>query len=111
MIGRSVYRNDLQQECRGLARRDQFAYSTRNGRLCDVDFVTVPDPGRGTTCTLGQFHPVTREEAAMMLRDPGELDAINRSVEVEQVELPPAEEDPKAVRPEGEPDGGASEPR
>jgi hypothetical protein len=108
MSGRTVYRNTLQHECRGLESRDRFAYSTRTGRLCNVDFVTIPG---GTTCTLGQFHPITREEARMIQLDPEELEAINRSVEVEQVELPP-EDAADGLRPEdAQETGDALEPR
>jgi hypothetical protein len=93
MISQTVYRNDLRQVCPGLALRDRFSYSTRNGRLCDVDAVTVPYSGRAVPCTLGEFYPVTREEARALRRDPDELDAIERSIVVEQVELPPEEAD------------------
>lgn len=89
MVTGTVYRNILPQNCVGLDRRDGFVYSVRNGRLCDVDPITTRGLGPGRPCTLGEFLPISREEARMLQRDPDALDAIDRSVEVEQVELPP----------------------
>lgn len=89
MVTGRVYRNILPRACPGLDELDGFVYSVRGGRLCDVDAITTRGLGPGRPCTLGQFLPVTREEARMLQRDPDALDAIDRSIEVEQVELPP----------------------
>jgi hypothetical protein len=84
-----VYRNILPRACPGLDSLDGFVYSVSGGRLCDVDAITTRGLGPGRPCTLGSFLPVTREEARMLQRDPDALDAIDRSIEVKQVELPP----------------------
>jgi hypothetical protein len=91
MISQAIYRNTLPQACTGLGLRQRFAYSTANGKLCDVDYITVPDSGRVVPCTLGVFQRITREEARMLQRDPEALDAIDRSIKIEPVELPPVE--------------------
>jgi hypothetical protein len=90
MISQAIYRNTLPQACTGLGLRQRFAYSTANGKLCDVDYITVPDSGRAS-CTLGVFQRITREESRMLQRNREALDAIDRSIDIEPVELPPVE--------------------
>lgn len=102
MVTGRVYRNILPRACPGLDPRDGFVYSVRGGRLCDVDAITTRGLGPGRPCTLGEFLPISREEARMLQRDPDALDAIDRSIEVEQVELPP-EDETDAARPDDAP--------
>ncbi len=67
-----VYLNVLDQTCVGLSRSGKFAYSVQTGartvRLCDADTITVLEStGRGFTCGLGRFYPVSAETADEML--------------------------------------------
>ena len=70
MRGRRVYRNILDRSCRGLDDRSRIRYDVRGGRLCSSDTITVLqlfggiDPG--VICFLGEFHPITREEAELI---------------------------------------------
>lgn len=72
-----VYLNVLDQTCVGLSRSGKFTYSVQTGartvRLCDADTITVLEStGRGFTCGLGRFYPVSSETADEMLGAPGE---------------------------------------
>jgi len=67
-----VYLNVLDQTCAGLSRSGKFTYSVQTGartvRLCDADNITVLETtGRGFTCGLGRFHPISAETANEML--------------------------------------------
>ena len=67
-----VYLNVLDQTCVGLSRSGKFTYSVQTGartvRLCDADTITVLEStGRGFTCGLGRFYPVSSESADQML--------------------------------------------
>ena len=97
MLGGAVYRNLLPQACPGLDRPAAFVYAPRGGRLCNVDVVTVQDLGSGRPCALGAFARITREEARLLQRDPEALDAIDRSIEVEEVDPSPDAEDGTGV--------------
>jgi hypothetical protein len=62
MAGGTVYRNKLPQSCPQLGFEERFGYSTSTAQLCSVDIITVlyaSPMGRGASCGLGQFQPVT----------------------------------------------------
>jgi len=59
---RRAWRNTLPGACPGLGSERQFGYATSIGQLCAGDLVTVlysSGPGRGASCGLGRFQPVT----------------------------------------------------
>jgi len=98
MRGKRVFRNYLRRECPGLEREDTFMYQTPSNRLCSGDSITVMERwgGRftpGFTCRLGDFHPISREEAAAIEleneRGPRRDPIVGRPVE-----LPPPAEAP-----------------
>lgn len=71
MRGGQVYRNFMQRRCPGLGLRDAFSYRPRSSQLCNVDVITVlEDVGlgqnQGANCALGDFYPMTEEEAAAL---------------------------------------------
>lgn len=66
-----IYRNKLAHRCPGLRFEETFMYRTSLGRLCDLDRITIlHDVGFGFThgpsCGLGEFYPVTEDEAKML---------------------------------------------
>ena len=66
LTGGDVYRNTLPNRCPGLGFEERFAYEASTGRLCQVDTITVLQPGaagRGPRCGLGAFVPVRYAEA------------------------------------------------
>lgn len=93
MRGGRTYQNILERNCPRLEREGRFMYEIRGYRLCDIDTITVLDRfgsgfGRGFTCRLGEFHPVTPEEAEAIERiSEGEVEQ-DGVIEVEQVDLP-----------------------
>jgi hypothetical protein len=96
--GGRVYRNFLDQECPGLERSGRFITQTQTSRLCDTDNLTVLDQfgsrfDPGFTCRLGEFHPITEEEAELMELEPDEAAAAGRAVEITPVELPQEEDE------------------
>jgi hypothetical protein len=92
---KEVYRTYLPRECPGLERADRFSYRTHNGQLCDVDTITVLEEiglslSPTFTCRLGEFHPISREEAEeLKLENEGEPLRRN-AIRSEPVELPPS---------------------
>jgi len=94
MRGSGIYQNILERDCPRLEREGRFMYELRGYRLCDVDTITVLDRfgagfGRGFTCRLGEFHPITRQEAEEIERiADGEVERSD-VIEIEEVELPP----------------------
>ena len=65
LTGGDVYRNTLPNRCPGLGFEERFAYEASTGRLCQVDTITVLQPGaagRGPRCGLGAFVPVRYAE-------------------------------------------------
>ena len=77
---KEVYRNYLGQACPNLGREGRFAYETRIGRLCNVDLITVLEQfgvalGPGFTCRLGDFYPITYEEAEILRKEKDHPDA------------------------------------
>lgn len=62
MNGKKVYRNTLDGSCPQLASEKRFSYRVSLDQLCSLDTITVlldPGMGRGASCGLGQFQPVT----------------------------------------------------
>jgi len=61
MSGKRTYRNTLDGACPSLGFEQRFSYSVSTGQLCSTDLITVLQStgGRGATCGLGQFQPVT----------------------------------------------------
>ena len=61
MRDRKILRNTLPYSCPSLGFEERFTYTVSNGELCSVDTITVlqSTAGRGATCGLGQFQPVT----------------------------------------------------
>jgi hypothetical protein len=108
MRGDVVYRNYLSKTCPGLDRQDSFSYRTTGGRLCKMDTITVleRDPVRastGFTCALGEFRPISTEEADEL--SPGPATFGRSAIEVQVVKLPDAEPE---TADEGEDGGGGT---
>ena len=66
--GGDVMRNDLPGRCPTLMSEDAFMYRTSLDQLCNSDTITVlNDVGfgftPGATCGLGEFEPITEDEA------------------------------------------------
>ena len=64
MIGKTVYRNILPDQCRGLAKKG-FAYGNLAGSLCNFDTIRVIEgsqSGFGRLCRLGNFYEVTDDD-------------------------------------------------
>jgi hypothetical protein len=66
--GGDVMRNNLPQNCPALMSEDTFMYRTSIEQLCNSDTITVlNDLGfgfmPGATCGLGDFQPITENEA------------------------------------------------
>lgn len=76
MKGNTYYRNDLDAACQALSAGDSrlvFHYRTRSAkitRLCDYDAFTVERQTSRIGCGLGQFHPITAEEAGALTGRP-----------------------------------------
>jgi hypothetical protein len=56
----------------------RFSYDLRTNRLCSTDYITVLEYWgstlrEGPSCGLGQFHPITEEEAQFLDVDPEEM--------------------------------------
>jgi hypothetical protein len=63
MNSKKVYRNTLPNSCPQLGFEEAFGYETSLSQLCSTDIITVLQQGagggRGSSCGLGQFQPVT----------------------------------------------------
>jgi hypothetical protein len=88
------YRNYLQATCRDLAFHDRITYANPGGgsleQICGGTQILVVDRQLrtdGAPCKLGQFYPITKEEAEILSRGPGEQ---RDAVKVESAQLPPA---------------------
>jgi hypothetical protein len=92
---KTVYRNYLSHECPNLAHEGRFAYETRINRLCDIDLITVlqqfgPQLGPGFTCRLGDFYPITYEEAEILRKQKDHPDGPNgNAIKSKAAEVPP----------------------
>lgn len=65
--GGEIYTNHLLGKCPGLRRNDTIMYRTTLNQVCRLDMFTIlRNVGGGfmpgATCTLGSFHPTSREE-------------------------------------------------
>ena len=71
MNGGKIYRNHLPRKCFGLKRRESFSYKLHTPRLCGIDIIKVVDQfgglSQGTSCGLGKFHPISKEQAAFLM--------------------------------------------
>jgi hypothetical protein len=56
-----VYRNHLPYSCPQLGWEEKFAHATSLTEICSTDIITVLNDsiGRGASCGLGQFQPVS----------------------------------------------------
>lgn len=78
MRGGDVYRNRLAYACPRLVREKRFSYELVTNRLCDVDTIFVLEYWgtqlrAGMPCGLGEFFPITQEEAELLSIDPSEM--------------------------------------
>ncbi len=69
--GGDVYVNQFRHECRGLKREGRFSYRSSVNRLCGTDSIRVlhyfgGNLEPGIACGLGQFFPVSEEEAEFL---------------------------------------------
>jgi len=108
---KEVYRNYLPQACPHLGREGRFAYETRIGRLCNVDLITVLEQfgvalGPGFTCRLGDFYPITYEEAEILRKEKDHPDAPRGDAIKSKPAQLPAQKDGAASEPA--PQGGAA---
>jgi hypothetical protein len=114
MRGKKVFRNYLPKNCPGLKREGRFMYQTTQSRLCDFDTVTVLEEwgGRftpGFTCKLGDFQPITREEAEELTAVRGK--DVRGAIDSQPVELPPDKSEANAATDdEAQPSAAQSEP-
>lgn len=108
MRGGRVYQNILERECPRLEREGRFMYEIRGYRLCDIDTISVLDRigvgfGRGFTCRLGEFHPISTEEAEEIERiAEGEVEQDD-VIEIEEVALPPEDVEVEPAESDREP--------
>jgi len=92
--GGDAYVNILKQDCPRLDREKRFMHETRSNQLCDVDRIVVLENWggslqRGASCQLGQFLPITIEEADELERVGVGAVAQGAEVKVREVELGP----------------------
>jgi hypothetical protein len=74
--GGDVYRNNLPNRCPNLDFDERFMYRVTGNQLCDTDVITVIDDLGfgflpGATCGLGEFQPITEEEAENLVTQGG----------------------------------------
>ncbi|HSG63869.1 MAG TPA: hypothetical protein VLD39_02670 [Gammaproteobacteria bacterium] len=87
MTGGRAYVNELAINCPRLAREKRFSYDLRTSQLCSTDYITVLEYWgstlrEGPSCGLGQFHPITAEEAELLGAEPDEM--LERAGAVEE---------------------------
>lgn len=75
MSGGKVYHNILRAPCHGLEREERFSYHTTGGQLCRLDGIYVLYEGawglrEGASCSLGDFHEISKETAEAMRETP-----------------------------------------
>ena len=106
MRGKRAYLNYLDRKCPSLERQERFAYQSTGGRLCDNDMITVLEQwgarlAPGFSCPLGEFQPISQEEAEDLLlarersttdRDAIDVEAVELSPEQRDAEVAPAED-------------------
>ena len=91
--GGRIWLNRLDRECVGLTSNGKFTYEVQSGaryvRLCSTDTITVLErAGRGFSCGLGEFEPISVEAADSLLGTRGARPLI----EAVPVELPKDDE-------------------
>jgi len=107
-----IYSNELPKQCPGLRRKSLVNYPITSGRTCAGDrFQVLWEQQPGTylptvLCPLGLFVPITEtelEDLVAMTEENGERRRRGRSsreaVTTQQVELPPAADEPAANAP------------
>jgi hypothetical protein len=108
MRDRTVYRNHLPRKCPGLEREDRFTYKLDGTRrLCSINTITILEDSLfgggglgglrdGFTCRLGEFVPLSPEEAEDLVRrgDDRTGRRTQSTIETEEVELPKPDEAP-----------------
>jgi hypothetical protein len=75
MSGGTVFHNILRMPCHGLEREDRFSYHTTGAQLCRLDGIYVLYNGawglrEGASCSLGDFHEISKETAEAMRETP-----------------------------------------
>lgn len=95
-----VYRNVLERGCPGLNSRRILAFTAQStassGRLCRSDTIEHYSMSGGALfgssfCTMGRFHPITREEAELIELEPDELSVVRSTSELTPVDPDDAE--------------------
>ena len=99
MRGGDIYRNRLAYDCPRLVRERRFSYDVRTNRLCNVDSITVLEYWgtslrQGMACGLGQFYPITEEEAEMLDIEPDEM--FENATAIEETAEPSGEDEEPA---------------
>lgn len=77
MTGNRTYLNVLPNKCPGLRRNQPFGYRTSQSTLCNVDLITVLDPGLRQPmgrCGLGMFYLVPETGPGPVLEDDSDVD-------------------------------------
>lgn len=69
-----VYLNTLDRACGGLSRYKTVSYKTSLHELCNVDIITVLDDVGGSfmpgaSCGLGEFYPISTEDADRLYKE------------------------------------------
>ena len=91
MVGSTTYHNILPRQCNGLARQDRFSYESRSGNLCYHDTIRILYQAgvgmqEGNACRLGQFHPISKEDADAL------SEKLNEPPQARPIPLPEPEE-------------------
>jgi hypothetical protein len=89
MIGKTVYRNILPDQCKGLTSK-AFTYASMAGSLCNFDTIRVIKGGHsgyGPLCRLGNFYAVTDDDIPEIIALLNKKPAAKQlpSAEVEEV--------------------------
>jgi hypothetical protein len=58
-----IYLNVLFNACFGLHRTEAFTYDHRQRLFCSGEDIQVADSTLSSSCSLGQFYPISREQA------------------------------------------------
>jgi len=64
MVGSQYYINELPNKCNSLGVYKAFSYQVRGSSLCSMDSIKVftNSPAAGSTCGLGKFEEVTKDD-------------------------------------------------
>ena len=71
MSNGTLYLNTLPYPCPGLSRNTAYLHRTSLNEICDLDIITVLNPGGGAympgaSCGLGKFVPVSKEGVTVL---------------------------------------------